>query len=161
MSVNITKQTAPSAEANYNKLFTKTNGDLAWVDESNAEHIVGSATTDSNIFYGVQSSVAQTITSSGGIATLDLSLSNSYVLTLTENTTLSNPTNLPGGFVGVNILVIQDATTPYTLTLDTAYSTLDGTPITVSTTLGAENLLTLQVTSGSVVWASLATGGVA
>ena len=163
MSLNLTKQTAPTGATNYNKVFTKTTGDLAWIDENNVEHLVGDtvggATLGANVFTGPQTSTPAALTSTAGLTPLDLSLSNSYTLTLTENTTLQNPINIPAGFDGVNILVIQDATTPYTLTLDTGYLTLDGTAINVSTTLSAENLLTLQKTTGSVIWASLADGG--
>lgn len=157
------KQTAPSAATNYNKLFTKTNGDLAWIDENGVEHLVGDtvggATLGTNVFNGPQTSIPGILTSTGGFTPLDLSISNSYVMLLAENTVLQNPINIPAGFDGVNILIIQDATTPYTVTLDTDYLTLDGTPIVVSTTLSAENILTLQTTTGTKIWASLATGG--
>lgn len=100
------------------------------------------------------------LTSSGGLTAVNLLNNTNFSLTLTENTTLQNPTNLAQGQSG-QIIITQNNTTARTLAFGTYWLPTDGIVPTVSTTLGAVNLLTYFVVSPTQVWYALFKRGVA
>jgi hypothetical protein len=118
----------------------------------------GAQTNTVNIFTAGQSGAIFSLVSSGGFTPIDFADGNNFELVMTENTTLENPVGNPG--TGGNITIIQDNTTPYTLSFDTNWRSVDGTTPTISTTLGAENNISYYRSNG-VMWYSLSTGGIA
>jgi len=91
-----------------------------------------------------QSSQQYNLTSSGGAIALDLSQSNQFIHTLTENTTLSNPTNATAGYEG-KIVFVQNGAAAKTLSLDSGYVTNDGSSFAIPTTLSALAVLYFSV----------------
>lgn len=100
-----------------------------------------------------------TLTSSAGFTPVSLLNNVNFNLTLTENTTLQNPTNLTQGQSG-QIIITQNATTARTLSFGSNWLPTDGVVPSVSTTLGAVNLLTYYVVSPTQVWYALLKRGV-
>lgn len=78
-------------------------------------------------------------TNTGNI-TLDFATKQNFVLTLTGNITLTNPSTETVGQCGV-ISFIQDATGSRTVTLDTDYETAGGLGLTLSTTANAVDIV--------------------
>jgi hypothetical protein len=104
--------------------------------------------------------VAQTFTASqrGEITTLtsastvtpDFAASNNFTLTLGQNLTLANPTNLVVGQSG-SIFLIQDGTGSRTITWGSYFDWAGGTPPTLSTAAGSVDRLDYIVrTTGSI-----------
>lgn len=87
-----------------------------------------------------------TLTSSAGAIAIDFALSNNFSHTLTENTTLANPTNCVAGQSG-QITITQNAGAAKTLSFGTNWHSSDGTAQVVSTTLNAVNLIAYYVNS--------------
>ena len=75
-----------------------------------------------------------------GNITLDFATKQNFVLTLTGNITLTNPSTETVGQCGV-ISFIQDATGSRTVTLDTDYETAGGLGLTLSTTANAVDIV--------------------
>lgn len=115
-----------------------------------ARTLAGALLNAINIFTKTQAGTPQVLTSSGGFVAFDASNGNNARLTLTENTTLQNPTNLIDGSGG-NIQITQGAG-PYTLAFGGAWTTIDGSATTVSTTNGAVNLLTWYYDNGVLTY---------
>jgi hypothetical protein len=82
------------------------------------------------------------LTSTAGAVAIDLSQSNEFYHLLTENTTLSLPTNIVAG-QAFNIVIEQDATTARTLSFNAVFKC--GTGITVDATLGSITVLACHV----------------
>ena len=80
-----------------------------------------------------------TDTSNSGSVTLDFSASQNFVLTLTGNVTLANPSTEAVGQSGF-IVLIQDSTGGRTLSLGTDYETAAGGGITLSTAASATDI---------------------
>ena len=93
-----------------------------------------------------------TDTSNTGNVTLDFAANQNFVLTLTGNTTLVNPTTEQVGQSGF-IAFIQDGTGGRTITLGTDYETAGGaTSLTLSTAANAVDILPYFVkASGSIL----------
>jgi hypothetical protein len=100
------------------------------------------------------------LTSSAATTTINMSLGNNFSQTLNENTTWSNPINALPGTSG-QIALTQHATTPYTVNFGTSWLSTDGTTLTVSSTLGAVNLVTYYVADSTHVWFAISKRGVA
>jgi hypothetical protein len=96
--------------------------------------VVGSITSGSIVLGNTD-----TDTSNTGNVTLDFSNQN-FVLTLTGNTTLVNPSTESVGQSGF-IAFIQDGTGSRTITLGTDYETAGGVGITLTTTASATDLV--------------------
>ena len=91
-----------------------------------------------------------TDTSNTGNVTLDFSANQNFVLTLTGNTTLVNPTTESVGQSGI-ITLIQDGTGSRTLSLGTDYETAAGAGLTISTAANAVDVIPYFVkASGSI-----------
>ena len=78
-------------------------------------------------------------TNSGNVA-LDFSADNNFVLTLTGNVTLTNPTTEDVGQSGF-IVFIQDSTGSRTVSLGTDYETAGSNGLTLSTTASATDIV--------------------
>ena len=109
--------------------------------EVNDSYILLGANTRGNV---------QTANVNGG-STPNFYTYNSFVWTLTGNTTLSNPSTETGGMSGVFIF-IQDGTGSRTLSLGTDYETAGGAGITLSTAPNAVDIVPYFVqSSGNIL----------
>ena len=89
---------------------------------------------------GTAVATTDTGTSNTGSVTLDFGANQNFVLTLTGNVTLANPTTETVGQSGF-IACIQDGTGSRTLSLGTDYETAGGAGITLTTTASATDLI--------------------
>ena len=89
-----------------------------------------------------------TDTSNTGNVTLDFSANQNFVLTLTGNTTLVNPSTEQVGQSGF-IAVIQDGTGSRTLSLGTDYETAGAAGITLTATAAATDLVPYLVVASN------------
>ena len=92
-----------------------------------------------------------TDTENTGSVTLDFAANQNFILTLTGNLTLANPTTEQVGQAGV-ITFIQDGTGSRTLTLGTQYKTRGGNGITLSTAANTVDVVPYFVqSSGNIL----------
>ncbi len=99
---------------------------------------------------GTVLATTDTDTSNTGSVTLDFGANQNFVLTLTGNVTLANPSTEQVGQAGV-IVCIQDGTGSRTLSLGTDYETAGGAGITLSTAASAVDVIPYFVkASGSI-----------
>jgi len=89
-----------------------------------------------------------TDTSNTGSVTLDFDTYQNFVLTLTGNVTLANPTTEAVGQVG-SIVLIQDGTGSRTLSLGTDYESVGGSGITLSTAASATDMIPYVVAASN------------
>jgi hypothetical protein len=88
----------------------------------------------------VATAKTDTDTSNTGSVTLDFSANQNFVLTLTGNVTLANPSTETVGQSGF-IVCIQDSTGGRTLSLGTDYETAAGAGITLSSAASATDII--------------------
>ena len=111
-----------------------------------------------------KTNVAQTFSAAqrGGIVTLvdgatvtpDFSLGNNFVITISGNRTLANPTNAASGQTGT-IIIKQDSTGSRTMSYGNAFKFAGGTAPTLSTASGKTDVLAYFCESSSRINASL------
>jgi len=89
-----------------------------------------------------------TDTSNTGSVTLDFDTYQNFVLTLTGNVTLINPSTEAVGQVG-SIVLIQDGTGSRTLSLGTDYESVGGSGITLSTAASATDMIPYVVAASN------------
>jgi len=89
---------------------------------------------------GTAIATTDTDTTNTGSVTLDFAANQNFVLTLTGNVTLANPTTEQVGQSGF-IVFIQDATGGRTVSLGTDYETAGGAGITLSSTASATDIV--------------------
>ena len=89
---------------------------------------------------GTAIATTDTDTSNTGSVTLDFGTNQNFVLTLTGNVTLANPSTEQVGQSGF-IVCIQDGTGSRTLSLGTDYETAGGAGITLSTAASATDII--------------------
>ncbi|MFH1158911.1 MAG: hypothetical protein V1721_08585 [Pseudomonadota bacterium] len=114
---------------------------------------IGAAQT----FSGGQRTNATALTSSAASIAVNLALNNDFTHTLTENTTLANPTNIVVGQKG-RIFLTQDAVTPRTLAYGSFYKFPGGTIPALSTTVNAVDVLYYDVLSATQIACNLVKG---
>jgi hypothetical protein len=109
----------------------------------------GAMTTNSSITAGtIVLGNTDTDTSNSGNVTLDFSANQNFVLTLTGNVTLVNPSTESVGQSGF-IACIQDGTGGRTLTLGTDYESAGGAGITLTSTASATDLVPYVVVAAN------------
>ena len=91
-----------------------------------------------------------TDTSNSGSVTLDFDANQNFVLTLTGDVTLANPSTEKVGQSGF-IVCIQDGTGSRTLTLGTDYESVGGSGITLSTAASATDVVPYVVAAANRV----------
>ena len=91
-----------------------------------------------------------TDTSNSGSVTLDFDANQNFVLTLTGNVTLANPSTEKVGQSGF-IAFIQDGTGSRTVTLGTDYESAGGSGITLTSTASATDLVPYVVVASNRV----------
>ena len=105
------------------------------------------ATTNTGVqVTGTLLATTDTDTANTGSVTLDFNANQNFILTLTGNMTLANPTTEQVGQAGV-ITFIQDSTGSRTLTLGSQYKTASGVGITLSTAANAVDVVPYFVQS--------------
>jgi hypothetical protein len=105
---------------------------------NNSNKLVTSATGVT--ITGTAIATTDTDTSNTGNVTLDFAANQNFVLTLTGNTTLVNPSTEQVGQSGF-ITLIQDGTGGRTLSLGTDYETAGGAGITLTSTASATDII--------------------
>jgi hypothetical protein len=94
---------------------------------------------NANLFEAALGAQPVLLTSSGGSAATDGALSNHFLLSLTENTVLANPTNLvPGAIYTWQFIQTSPAKT---LGFGNVFKWPGGTPLTVSTVNAATDII--------------------
>ena len=96
--------------------------------------------TVNNTFTAAQRGSTDTDTTNTGSVTLDFDANQNFVLTLTGNVTLANPTTESVGQSGF-IVFIQDGTGSRTVSLGTDYETAGGAGITLSSAASATDIV--------------------
>ena len=96
----------------------------------------------------VATAKTDTDTSNTGSVTLDFSANQNFVLTLTGNVTLANPSTETVGQSGF-IVCIQDSTGGRTLSLGTDYETAAGAGITLSSAASATDIIPYVVAASN------------
>jgi len=100
------------------------------------------------VFNSTVTAKTDTDTSNTGNVTLDFAANQNFVLTLTGNTTLVNPSTETVGQSGF-IACIQDGTGSRTLSLGTDYETAGAAGITLSTAASATDLIPYVVVAAN------------
>ena len=108
-------------------------------------------------FTKTQSVTPVSLTSSAASIAVDLSLSNNFSHTFTENTTLANPTNIVAGTSG-QIAFTQHASSPKTLAYGSYWDFVGGTAPTVTATNDARDTLFWYARSTTLIEAVLLKG---
>lgn len=102
-------------------------------------------------FTAAQRGAITTLTS-GATVTPDFAASNNYTLTLDQNLTIDNPTNLTAGQSG-SIFLVQDATGSRTAAWGTYWDFAGGTAPTLTTTASAVDRVDYVVRSSTSIHA--------
>jgi len=93
------------------------------------------------------------VTSSSGTLTLNLASGNNFSITLSENTTLANPSNISAGQSGV-LFITQDSTTR-TLSFGSYWDFSESSSTLISTGSGQVDALVFTVRSSTSIAATL------
>ena len=143
--------TAPSTTYAYqlwydtanDKLKIRNANDDAWIDIFGFDQVADTASITGNIdinITGIAVAGTLTDTSNTGNVTLDFGTYQNFVLTLTGNVTLDNPTTETLGQTGFLVL-IQDATGSRTVSLGSQYLTAGAAGLTLSTAANAIDIV--------------------
>mgnify|MGYP003642361672 CR=1 FL=1 len=143
--------TAPSTTYAYqlwydtatDKLKIRNANDDAWIEMFGFDQVGDTASITGNIdinITGIAVAGTLTDTSNTGNITLDFSAYQNFVLTLTGNITLDNPTTETLGQTGFLVL-IQDATGSRTVSLGSQYLTAGAAGLTLSTAANAIDIV--------------------
>ena len=115
-------------------------------------HDADTAKTDvAQTFTAAQRGTITTLTS-GATVTPDFANSNNYTLTLDQNLTIDNPTNLTAGQSG-SIFLVQDGTGSRTAAWGTYWDFAGGTAPTLTTTAAAVDRIDYVVRSSTSIHA--------
>ena len=123
------------------------NANMIFVDGGNDKVAIGTATATATLTVeGNAVAKTDTDTSNTGSVTLNFTTNQNFVLTLTGNVTLANPTTEVVGQSGF-ITLIQDGTGGRTLSLGTDYETAGGAGITLTATASATDIVPYVVSA--------------
>lgn len=114
-------------------------------------------TTLAQTFVGAQKASATALTSASASIAIDLSLNNDFTHTLTENTTLANPTNIMAGQKG-RLLLTQHASSPKTLAYGGYYKFPAGSVPSLTASNGALDVLYYDVLNATNIACNLVKG---
>jgi len=106
-------------------------------------------TDTAQTFTAAQRATITTLTS-GATVTPDFAASNNYTLTLDQNLTIANPTNLVAGQSG-SIFLVQDGTGSRTAAWGSYWDFVGGTAPTLSTAAGAVDRIDYIVRSATSI----------
>ena len=147
---NVLKTTFPSIDG----AITATDTELNYVDgvTSNVQtQLNAKFATAGGTLTGAAQGSTDTDTTNTGSVTLDFSTNQNFVLTLTGNVTLANPTTETVGQSGF-ITFIQDGTGSRTVSLGTDFETAGGSGLTLTSTASATDIVPyVVVASGRIL----------
>ena len=147
---NVLKTTFPSIDG----AITATDTELNYVDgvTSNVQtQLNAKFATAGGTLTGAAQGSTDTDTTNTGSVTLDFSTNQNFVLTLTGNVTLANPTTETVGQSGF-ITFIQDSTGSRTVSLGTDFETAGGAGLTLTSTASATDIVPyVVVASGRIL----------
>lgn len=108
-------------------------------------------------WFGLGGPVARpvvTLTSVGGVLTIDLSRGELFQVTLTENIASIVITGTPGPTFGTTFMlwIIQHATSPKTMAFPVAFDWDSATVETISSSAGKVDLLACSTRNGGTSW---------
>lgn len=138
-------------------------GEIVYATDQNKTYVVeggaltptvdpDTAVTDTaQTFTAAQRGAITTLTS-GATVTPDFATSNNYTLTLGQNLTIANPTNLTAGQSG-SIFLVQDGTGSRTAAWDSYWDFAGGTAPTLSTAASAVDRIDYVVRSSTSIHA--------
>ena len=132
---------------------TKLDGIEASADVTDATNVAaaGALMKSGGTMTGSAQGSTDTDTSNTGSVTLNFSTNQNFVLTLTGNVTLANPTTETVGQSGF-ITFIQDGTGSRTVSLGTDYETAGGAGLTLTSTASATDIVPyVVVASGRIL----------
>ncbi len=119
-----------------------------WVLLNPAKGVMtGLAANQVNVFTAAQRGAVVALTSTAASIAVNLALSNNYSHALTENTTLAAPSNAGEGQSGF-VFLTQNASAAKTLAFNTFWKFPGGTVPSLTTTLGAVDVLVYSVDPG-------------
>lgn len=133
---------------------TQINTDMDTID---AQLFLCALLAGAQTFSGAQKVSATALTSSGASIAIDLSANNNFTHTLTEITTIANPSNVVAGQSG-SIQFTQHASSPKTLAYGSYYKFAGGTAPTLTATNSACDTLYYSVRSATFIECSLVKG---
>ena len=145
--------------------IAENNGFRALVDDGQQWRILGGVSSGAQLgvaqtFSGAQSVSSSVLTSTSNATAIDLSLNNDFTYTLTQNSTLSLPSNIVAGTSG-RIAITQGAG-PYTLGYASVFKFSNGfsnaSPPAVSTANGALDTLFYDVVDSTHILCTLVKG---
>ncbi len=137
------------------------NGGTAAITAAAALTALGAASLITNTFTGAQIGTVTSLSSSSNSIAINLATNNNFSHTLTENTTLANPSNPTAGQSGC-IAITQHASSAKTLAYGTQWiEATAGVAPTLSTTVGAQNILSYYVFDSTHIYYTLNKHGVA
>lgn len=113
--------------------------------------------TTAQTFSGAQRTTETTLTSSAASIATNLALNNDFTHTMTENTTLANPSNIVVGQKG-RIVINQHASAPKTLAYGSYFKFPGGVVPSVSNTNGATDVLYYDVVTTTKIVCNLVKG---
>ena len=157
--VDVSKNgTSLIAGTNYNTTTANTIAGLSGISSSDVIEVIvyDTFSVHSGIFNGPTtfngsvSAPTLTDTSNTGSVTLDFSANQNFILTLTGNVTLANPTTESVGQSGF-IAFIQDSTGGRTVSLGTDYETATGAGLTLSSAASKTDLVPYIVVAANRV----------
>ena len=106
-------------------------------------------TAQARTFTAAQRGEVTTLTDAANIS-VDFAASNNFVVTLADNRTLDNPTNIVAGQSG-SIFIVQDGTGSRTLAYGSYYDFAGGTAPTLSTAASAVDRIDYIVRSATSI----------
>ena len=118
-------------------------------DETKKISVANLVTTQARTYTAAQRGEITTLTDGANIS-VDLAASNNFTVTLGDNRTLDNPTNIVAGQSG-SIFIVQDATGSRTLAYGTYYDFAGGTAPTLSTAADAVDRIDYLVRSATSI----------
>ena len=125
--------------------------DITIKNDADADVFTVATGTTTGTFAGTVLAKTDTDASNTGSVTLDFTANQNFVLTLTGNVTLANPTTEQVGQSGF-IALIQDGTGSRTVSLGTDYETAAAAGLTLTSTASATDLVPyLVVASGRIL----------
>ena len=130
-----------------NTVLISTSGANAVTVDSSGNVNIGTSGVSAQLYVNKNAAGAiSAIGSTSGTITLDFSTANNFSFTLTGTATLANPTNLTAGQSGV-IYVTQGGSGSYTMSYGTYWDFPGGVAPTLTTTVGAVDVITYSVKS--------------
>lgn len=142
---------------NFSTIDTQMKASADLITSNTAAIALRALLAGAQTFSGAQKVTATAITSTGASIASDFSVNNNFTHTLTENTTLANPSNPVAGQSG-SVQFTQHASSPKTLAYGSYFKFPGGTAPTLTATNSACDTLFYNVRSSTFIEANLVKG---